>query len=42
MSKKHLNGLFSRKYQVGIGEAISSNRADGGFRYFKRSKRVAS
>lgn len=42
MSKKELNGLFSRKYQVGIGEAISSNRSEKGFHYFKRSKRVES
>lgn len=41
MSKKSLEGLSSRKYEVGIGEAISANRSDeSGFHYFKRSKRV--
>ncbi len=40
MAKKPLVGLFARKYNVGIGEAISSNRSETGFGYFKRSKRI--
>lgn len=42
MAQKSLDGLFRRKYQVGIGEAIKSNRkSDSGFGYFKQSKRIS-
>jgi hypothetical protein len=42
MSRRSLDGLFTRKFQVGIGEAISSNRVDGGFGFVKKSKRITT
>lgn len=40
MARKSLDGLFTRKFQVGIGEAISANRAGNGFGFVKKSKRI--
>lgn len=42
MARKSLDGLFTRKFDVGIGEAISSNRSEGSFGYVKKSKRIST